>query len=70
MTKESAALKVAIAAILCEAKDMGINIDELCEAAKAGVFDGGKRYRGGSADVVVFATAAIDTALDIAKHQP
>lgn len=62
-------LETAIAAILCEAKNMGVNIDAICDAAKAGLFDGGKPYRWASALVVVPASEAIEAALKIANQQ-
>lgn len=65
---EKVVLETAIAAILCEAKAMGINIDKVCTAAKSGLFDGGKPYRWASADVVTPAQDAIDKALAIANH--
>ena len=61
------ALETAIAAILCEAKKQGVDIARICESAKSGLFDGSKPYRWASADVVVPAQEAIDSAFKIAK---
>ena len=61
------ALKTAIAAILCEAKEMGVDVDKVCESAKSGLLDGGKPYRWASADVVITASKEIDEALKIAN---
>lgn len=60
-------LETAIAAILCEAKKQGVDVERICEAAKSGLFDGSKPYRWASADVVLPAQEAIDSALKIAN---
>ena len=65
---KTVALETAIAAILCEAKNQGVDIKHICKAAKDGLLDGGKRYRWASADVVVPAQKAIDSALKIANE--
>lgn len=62
---EKVALETALAAILYEAKAMGIDTKSLCETAKSGLIDGGKPYRWASADIVVPAGNAIDQALKV-----
>lgn len=62
---EKIALETALAAILYEAKAMGVDTELLCERAKSGIFDSGKPYRWASADIVVPARNAIDEALKI-----
>jgi hypothetical protein len=66
MTSSTVALETALAAVFCEAKNLGYDIEALAEAAKSGLFDGGKPYRWASADVVVPASHAIDKAIAIA----
>lgn len=61
------ALSIALFAVLYEAKALGLDVDAICTKAKAGLFDGAKPYRGGSANWVVPAQAAIDTALTATK---
>lgn len=61
------ALKTALAAVLCEAKAMGIDIEKVCKNAKHGLFDSGKPYRWASPLVVIPATNEINEALEIAK---
>ncbi len=60
-------LETALTAVLCEAKSMGLDVDAICNAAKSGLFDGGKPYRWASALVVVPASEAIEAALKIAN---
>ena len=62
------ALKTALAAVLCEAKVMGVDISKVCEEAKMGLPDSAKPYRWASASVVVPASKEIDEALEIAKN--
>ena len=58
-------LKTALAAIIYEAKMQGVNIEQICQMAKDGLFDGGKPYRWASALVVTPAREAIDNGLEI-----
>jgi hypothetical protein len=62
---ENIALETALAAVLYEAKAMGIDTDSLCKKAKSGIFDSSKPYRWASSSVVVPAGNAIDRALKI-----
>ena len=68
MSDSVVALKTALAAILCEAKTLNIDIVKVCDAAKAGLFDAGKPYRWASADIVMPAINEIDEALEIANN--
>lgn len=61
------ALSIALFAVLYEAKAMGLDVDAICTKAKDGLFDGAKPYRGGSANWVVPAQNAIETALTATK---
>ncbi|MES2756347.1 MAG: hypothetical protein V4693_03155 [Pseudomonadota bacterium] len=57
------ALSIALFAVLFEAKSLGYDVDAICKKATDGMVDGGKTYRGGSANWVVPANEAIETAL-------
>lgn len=61
------ALKTALAAVICEATVMGVDIEKVCKNAKHGLVDSGKPYRWASPLVVVPASNEIDEALEIAK---
>ena len=56
------ALSIALHAVLFEAKALGVDIDAVCRKATEGMVDGGKPYRGGSANWVVPASDAIKDA--------
>lgn len=61
------ALSIALHAVLFEAKALGVDIDSVCRKAIEGMVDGGKPYRGGSANWVVPASDAIKDALAAVK---
>ena len=67
---DAAVLKIALAAVLSEARDMGLDVEAICSKAKDGVCDSGKRYRlGSSANYVTPVREAIEEALKIANSQ-
>ena len=64
---DSLALSIALHAVLYEAKALGLDVEAICTKATEGMFDGGKPYRGGSANWAVPASDAIKDALATVK---